>query len=110
MKLRRLALTLGFSLGSLAGLVSCDNIGPVDSRYPTVSELDAMDVKWGMDPRKSRGAPSRVFNYDPNNRPNTAPPAAAAAAPMMDSTPPAAAPPIEVQPAQPAPSVPGALR
>ncbi|MEQ1749115.1 MAG: hypothetical protein ABL974_06805 [Prosthecobacter sp.] len=30
---------------------------------PTVAEMDALDVKWGMTPRKSRGGPRRNFQF-----------------------------------------------
>lgn len=60
-------------------LTSCQFDGKVDARNPTVEELDALDLQWGLTPRKSRGGPRRTFQYvEPS--PSAAAPAAAAPA------------------------------
>jgi hypothetical protein len=49
-------------------LSSCGS-GQVDVRYPTVQQMDEMDVQWGLPKRKSRGAPSRAYSYDGSSAP-----------------------------------------
>ena len=50
-----------------ASLSSCQFDGKVDAQNPTVEELDALDVQWGLAARKSRGGPRRTFQYvDPS--------------------------------------------
>lgn len=44
-------------------LASCGGTGRVDASYPTISELDRLDAQWGLEPRKSRGAPKRSYRY-----------------------------------------------
>lgn len=44
-------------------LASCGTGGRVDVSNPTVSELDRLDTQWGLQPRKSRGAPKRTYQY-----------------------------------------------
>jgi hypothetical protein len=52
-----------FSLALLA-LVSCSSgDGRVDASYPTVAEMDRLDLQWGLPQRKSRGAPRRTYQY-----------------------------------------------
>ena len=43
-------------------LSSCGT--PADSRLPTVSQQDAYDVSWGMQPRKARGNPKMRYQYN----------------------------------------------
>jgi len=44
--------------------VSCETGGPpVDLRYPSVADLDAADVRWGLPARKDKGAPKRTYQY-----------------------------------------------
>lgn len=50
-------------------LPSCET--PADSRLPTVSQQDACDVSWGMEPRKARGNPKMRYQY--NSRAETQP-------------------------------------
>lgn len=77
--------------------VSCAGTGRVDVVNPTTAELDRLDTQWGLQPRKSRGAPKRTYQYSAPTPSYSAP--APAAAPAMippretvDSLPPAAAP------------------
>lgn len=44
-------------------LPSCAGSGRIDATNPTVSDMDRLDVEWGLPPRKSRGAPKRTFQY-----------------------------------------------
>lgn len=46
------------------GLVSCESSGSADVKYPTVQQMDDMDVQWGLSRRKPRGTPSRSILYD----------------------------------------------
>ena len=49
---------------SLLSLNSCSlGGGKVDVVNPTVAEMDALDVQWGLEPRKSKGGPRRTFQY-----------------------------------------------
>ena len=44
--------------------VGCEVGGPpVDLRNPSVAELDAADIRWGLQPRKGKGASKRQFQY-----------------------------------------------
>lgn len=45
----------------------------VDSRYPTVSEQDAYDVSWGLQPRKARGNPKLRYQYNARAEQSAAP-------------------------------------
>lgn len=67
-------------------LASCQGGGRVDASYPTVSELDRLDTQWGLQPRRSRGAPKRTYQYSSPTREtvNTPPPGPAAPAPDLD--------------------------
>jgi len=46
------------------GLISCESSGKVDVKYPTVQQMDAMDVQWGLPKRKTRGTPSRSLSFE----------------------------------------------
>lgn len=46
------------------GLTSCGSSGAIDLKYPTVQQMDDMDVQWGLPKRKPRGTPSRNLVYD----------------------------------------------
>ena len=86
----------------------------VDASFPTVAEMDALDVSWGLPKRKTKGGPRRVFQYYE--------PKAGAASPavpeMISPEPPASPVPLKSQPTRPAssngptpnPPVPSALR
>jgi len=44
---------------------SCDTGGgPIDLKYPSVADLDAADVRWGLSPRMDKGAPKRAYQYN----------------------------------------------
>ncbi len=43
-------------------LSSCTE--PADARHPTVSQQDANDVSWGLQPRKARGNPKMRYQYN----------------------------------------------
>jgi hypothetical protein len=96
---------------SLLSLTSCGLGGRADAVNPTVSDLDRLDVQWGLEPRKSKGGPRRVYQYvDTGTTTSAAAPAPAAQAPARESVnalPPSVAPEPS---AAPAPSVPATLR
>jgi hypothetical protein len=97
---------------SLLSLSSCGLGGRADAVNPTVSELDRLDVQWGLEPRKSKGGPRRVYQYVDTGAatPAAAPSSGAATPPARESVnaaPPSIAP---EPPAAPAPSVPATLR
>ena len=62
MNFNRASILAAFFLSSL-GLASCGS--NVDVKYPTVQQLDDMDVQWGLPRRESKGGPSRTYTYDP---------------------------------------------
>ncbi len=78
-------LPIAFSAIALICLPSCESTGPIDARYPSVDELDRLDVQWGMKPRKSRGTPTRTIAASPSFAPAAAPQVA-----PIDPTPPSA--------------------
>lgn len=89
----------------LAGLclstLGCVSSGPVDASNPTVAELDRLDVQWGLEPRKAKGAPKRMFQYQADDT-SGAPPATAAT--MIEPSPspaPEPEPPVPPPPAEP---------
>lgn len=98
---------------SLMSLSSCNITGRADAVNPTVSELDRLDVQWGLEPRKSKGGPRRVYQYvdtGASASASAAAPASAAPAPVRESVnavPPSVAPEPS---AAPAPSIPPTLR
>jgi hypothetical protein len=67
----------------LVNLTSCQfGGGRVEATNPTVAEMDALDVQWGLPPRKSRGGPRRSYQFvEPTNAPAAA--ASAAEAPAV---------------------------
>jgi len=71
-------------------LISCNpfKFDHIDSKFPTVSQQDAYDLTWGLQPRKVRGNPKMRYQY--NARTEQA--AAAGAAPSGHSPAPALAP------------------
>ncbi|MCA1963275.1 MAG: hypothetical protein LDL31_04960 [Prosthecobacter sp.] len=94
---------------SISLLSSCQFGEQADAVNPTVAEMDALDVRWGLPPRKSKGGPRRVFQYIDNG------PRSASAAPAASAPTPAAPPARETvnspPPQQAAPaSVPANLR
>lgn len=93
---------------SLGLLTSCQFGEQADAVNPTVAQMDALDVRWGLPPRKAKSGPRRVYQYI-DNGPRTAAGASSGSAP---ASPPARetvnAPPPEAS-AAPAP-VPANLR
>lgn len=85
-------------------LSSCSASG--DAVNPTISEMDRLDVKWGLPPRQSRGTPHRTVpvTSDRMNMPASDPTPAPAPAPVAaPQNAPAAAPqpvPITVDPSK----------
>lgn len=73
--------------------VGCGTGGPpVDLRYPSVADLDAADVRWGLPARKDKGAPKRTYQYQVNDaagQGGAAAPAPVASAPASSSEAPA---------------------
>lgn len=66
---------------ALLSFASCSGFSRVDATNPTVAELDSLDVQWGLQPRKSRGAPKRSYRYSaPTNSSYQAPSAPAPSA------------------------------
>lgn len=63
-----------------------------------MAELDRLDVQWGLEPRKAKGAPKRMFQYQADDT-TGAPPETAA---TMTEPPPPPAP----EPESPAPKPP----
>jgi hypothetical protein len=98
---------------SLLSLSSCNIAGKADAVNPTVSELDRLDVQWGLEPRKSKGGPRRVYQYvdtGASTSASAAAPAPAAPEPVRESinaVPPSISP---EPPVTPAPSIPATLR
>lgn len=87
------SLRLLLAAATVPFLFACSGSQHIDSRYPTVSQQDALDQSWGMPPRKSRGNPKLRYQYDARTE---APPVGASAAP-------AAPAPVAPIPAAPAP-------
>lgn len=88
---------------ALLSFASCSGTGGADASYPTVAELDRLDTQWGLQPRRSRGAPKRTYQYSaPTQSYNSAPAASSApAAPPRETvnTPPPAASSAPIDPA-----------
>lgn len=94
--LRLLSVFIGVT--ALSSLSSCSMGGSADVVNPTVTQMDQLDVQWGLSPRKSKGGPRRTFQYMDTGTPSAA--AAPASAPA-----PAAAAPAMIAPEPPAPAV-----
>ncbi len=98
MSLSRL-LPLLACITSLGLLTSCQFGESADAVNPTVAQMDALDVRWGLPPRKSKGGPRRVFQYIDNGSRTSAgsaapsTPAEAPARETVNTPPPAAAAP-----------------
>lgn len=77
------SLRLLFAALLATTLLSSCSFEHADSRLPTVSQQDANDVSWGLEPRKARGNPKMRYQYNARAEQNAAPvsmdPAAAAA-------------------------------
>ena len=53
---------------AMLSLTSCGTGSKVDLKYPTVKQMDEMDVQWGLPRRQSRGTPTRSYIYDGTGR------------------------------------------
>lgn len=94
-------------LTATLGLASCDT--PANVKYPTVQQLDDLDVQWGLPRRVSKGGPSRTYAYDPAA--DTARRSPSGSVPAVPANNPAApAPDVPLQPAQPSMQIPDVLR
>lgn len=81
---------------ALVFLPSCGSgPGRVDARNPTISQMDDLDVQWGLPRRTSRGTPKRLYP----TLPGESTPEASSAAPAP--TQPAASPAPAAQPQAP---------
>lgn len=65
MSLSRLFATAGVAALLPLSFTSCGTggDGPIAAEFPTVSQMDQLDVQWGLPPRKSRGGPRRSYQY-----------------------------------------------
>lgn len=84
---------------ALVFLPSCGSgPGRVDVRNPTISQMDDLDVQWGLPRRASRGTPKRLYPTLPGESAPAAeaPSAAPAAVPPAASLAPAAQAPAPV--------------
>ena len=92
-------------------LSSCSSSGPVDVRYPTVQQMDDLDVQWGLPRRKSRGTPTRSYAYDSSTGAaapvSSAPQAPALPDPLLEPAPSSFSP---AAPATNPPAIPDQLR
>lgn len=93
-------------------LVSCPGMGGgrIDARYPTVSQQDAYDVQWGLQPRKSRGNPKLRYQYRAGQDDYSAPTSAAPSAPAASPEPTQVRAATPAAPAPISPSIPSNLR
>ena len=84
--------------------IGCGTAGPpVDLRNPTVAELDAADVSWGLAPRKGKGAPKRAYQYQVDEAGGGGSGAVAAPAPVVAAPSRSAAHQAPANPIPPAP-------
>ena len=93
-----------YGLAAVACLVQvgCNSGGPpIDLRNPTVAELDAADVRWGLQPRKGKGAPKRAYQYQMDEQPSGGTPSAPV--PVASAPAPATPPSAPSNPIPPAP-------
>ena len=93
-------------------LSSCGFSGKADAVNPTVAEMDALDVQWGLSARKSRGGPRRTYQFMDTGAgsavsPASAPAAAAPAPPARETV--TGQPPAMIAPEPPG-TVPANLR
>ena len=97
---------------SILSLSSCGLGGRADAVNPTIAEIDALDVQWGLTPRKPKGGPRRSYQYMDTGSGGASGGGAAPAAPVparenVSGLPPAssgAVAPAAAAPAQPIPS------
>jgi hypothetical protein len=56
------SIRLALAVFAVVALCQCESaIGHVDSRNPTIEQQDALDVQWGLAPRKTKGSPRRII-------------------------------------------------
>jgi hypothetical protein len=91
-------------------LSSCGAFEHYDARYPTVSQQDAYDVQWGLQPRKSRGNPKLRYQYRAGQDEYSAPTSAAPSAPTASPEPTQVRAATPAAPAPISPSIPSNLR
>ncbi|GEP43993.1 hypothetical protein [Brevifollis gellanilyticus] len=101
-------------VSSVLSLSSCGLGNRVDVTNPTISEMDTLDVQWGLPPRKSKGGPRRNYQYMDTGSGGggaaaAAAPASAPARETVSGPAPAAGAPAPAAPAS-TPSVPANLR
>ena len=101
MMMAKRMLMVAAMLGWMSLTLACSSSGPVDVKYPTVAQMDALDVQWGLPKRKARGTPSRMYSAEGASTGQYVAPAPTAPA-LPD-------PPLELPGAAPAP-LPEALR
>lgn len=104
MKFSRLFVSAAVAAAA-CGLVSCESPGKIDVKYPTVQQMDALDMQWGLPKRKPRGTPSRSMSYDAGG----VAPSSAAPASSVPPSPALPDPALDIVPA-PAPAIPEQLR
>jgi hypothetical protein len=85
----------------VAGLLQVSCNGTVDLRNPSISELDAADAAWGLQPRKAKTGPKRTFQVPGDGMGGSAAPVADAPSSASTSTelPPAPTPATPPEPA-----------
>ena len=71
---------------------------PADLKYPTISELDAADTRWGLPARKSKGGSKRTYQYQVNEGGGGVPVQSAPMAAAPEAPPPAVSTPIPAKP------------
>jgi len=92
------------SAALLVNLTSCQfGGGRIEAVNPTVAEMDALDVQWGLPPRKSRGGPRRSYRFvEPSSSAGGAPASAAEAPAVPARERVSGAPPVSLNPEPPA--------
>ena len=107
MKFPRIFLSTAV-VAATCGLISCESPGKIDVKYPTVQQMDALDMQWGLPKRKSRGTPSRSLSYDAvGAAPNAVAPSSTVSSPALPDPALEVAPPV---PASPTMVIPDQLR
>lgn len=106
-----------FATLAIAALCQCESaIGPVDSRHPSVEQQDALDVQWGLQPRRTKGSPRRIIpagldaamGISSAAAPSAVAPQSGGAAPQSGGAAPAPTAPV-VAPTAAAPAAPSAV-
>jgi hypothetical protein len=71
---------------------------------PTIAEMDALDVQWGLTPRKPKGGPRRSYQYIDTGSGGASGGAAPAPVPARENV--SGPPPASIEPAAPAAAAP----